>query len=131
VRFGELFSAQNSTTLTPSSLDACARKDEHVLDVSVDAAGDVLLTVHVQPGARRAAVVGLHGDALKVRVTARPVDGRANQAVLALVASALDLPTSSVTLVSGTTSRRKRLRITPATADPAALLTRLRTLAET
>jgi uncharacterized protein (TIGR00251 family) len=127
VRFGELFSPQHSTTLTPSSLGACARKDEPVLEASVDNAGDVLLTVHVQPGARRPAVGGLHGDALKVRVTAPPVDGRANKAVLELVAATLGLPTSALALVSGATSRRKRLRI--ATPTPTTLLAHLQTLA--
>ena len=128
MRFGELFSHQHSTTLTASSLGACAHKDEHVLMASIDAAGDVLLTVHVQPGARRASVAGLHGDALKIRVTAPPVDGRANQAVIALVASTLGVPAASISLVSGATTRRKRLRITSPT-NPTALLAHLHTLA--
>jgi len=68
-----------------------------------------MLTVHVQPGARRAGIVGTHGDALKVRVTAPPVDGKANAAVVDLLTEVLDAP---VELVAGASSRRKRLRIT-------------------
>ena len=78
-----------------------------VLDVDRD--GNVMLTVHVQPGARRSEIVGPHGDALKVRVAAPPVDGKANVAVVTLLAELLDAP---VELVAGASSRRKRLRIT-------------------
>jgi uncharacterized protein (TIGR00251 family) len=78
-----------------------------VLDLDRD--GHVLLTVHVQPGARRAGIVGTHGDALKVRVAAPPVDGKANAAVVELLTEVLDAP---VQLVAGASSRRKRLRIT-------------------
>jgi len=99
-----------------------------VLKADIDASGDVVVTVHVQPGARRTEVVGRHGDALKVRVTAPPVDGQANQAVIALLAATLAVPPSSITLAAGTSSRRKRLRIT-APADPTALVTRLHSLA--
>lgn len=78
-----------------------------VLDV--DRNGNVMLRVHVQPGARRNEIVGPHGDALKVRVAAPPVDGKANAAVVELLAEILDAP---VELVAGGSSRRKRLRIT-------------------
>lgn len=97
--------------------------------VDVDGSGNVLLAVHVQPGARRPGVVGRHGEALKVRVTAPPVDGKANQAVIALLASALEVPASSVQVTAGASSRRKRLRIT-GVADPAALVARINSLAD-
>jgi len=74
--------------------------------------GEVVLRVHVQPRAGRTGVVGRHGDALKVRVSAPPVDDRANVAVLALVAATAGVATSAVTLVSGGRSRSKRVRIT-------------------
>ena len=65
------------------------------------------LRLRVSPGARRAAVVGRQGDAWKVRVTAPPEDGRANEAVLRLLADALSMPRASLTLVSGHTGRDK------------------------
>lgn len=71
----------------------------------------VVLHVHVQPGAGRSAVVGRHGDALKVRVAAPPVEGRANEATRALLAEALGLPAADVELTSGETSRTKRFRL--------------------
>jgi uncharacterized protein (TIGR00251 family) len=77
----------------------------------------VVVRVHVQPGAGRSAVVGRHGDSLKVRVAAPPVDGRANAAAIALVAETLGVKESSVELVSGDRSRYKRLRVIGIDAD--------------
>jgi uncharacterized protein (TIGR00251 family) len=77
----------------------------------VDPAGDVVLTVHVQPGAARAGVVGRHGDALKVKVAAPPERGRANAALVRLLADELAVRSADVEVVSGQSSRRKRVRI--------------------
>jgi len=74
---------------------------------------DIVLRVHVQPGAGRTEVVGRHGDALKVKVAAAPEGGRANTAVAQLVASMLGVPPTAVVLVSGATNRSKRFRIGP------------------
>jgi len=71
----------------------------------------IILNVHVQPGAGRSAVVGRHGDALKVRVAAPPVEGRANEATEVLLAEALGVDRSDVELQSGATSRSKRYRL--------------------
>jgi uncharacterized protein (TIGR00251 family) len=71
----------------------------------------VVLRVHVQPGAGRSAATGRYGDALKIRVAAPPEGGRANQATIALIASLLGVPERHVELVSGQSSRAKRLRI--------------------
>jgi uncharacterized protein len=71
----------------------------------------VVLHVHVQPGAGRSAVVGRHGDALKVRVAAPPVDGRANEATRALLADVLGLAPGDVELTGGESSRAKRFRL--------------------
>ena len=71
----------------------------------------VVLRVHVQPGAGRPGVTGIHGNALKVKVAAPPVEGRANAAVLALLARELGLAATDVTLVSGESSRAKRVRL--------------------
>jgi uncharacterized protein (TIGR00251 family) len=85
----------------------------------IDADGNVLLRVHVQPGAGRSAAVGRHGDALKVRVAAPPEGGRANDALLALLASVLGLKAPQLELVSGASSRTKRVKITGIEADDA------------
>ena len=65
------------------------------------------LRLRVSPGAGKSGIVGRHGDAWKVRVTAPPENGRANDAVLRLLADALSMPRASVTLVSGHTGRDK------------------------
>jgi uncharacterized protein (TIGR00251 family) len=76
-----------------------------------DAPPDLVLRLHVHPGAGRTAVVGRHGDAVKVKVGAPPADGRANTAVLGLVAETLGIPVSQVELVGGASSRAKRVRV--------------------
>ena len=63
--------------------------------------------VHLQPRASRDEIVGTHGDALKVRVTAPPVDSAANQALLELLADQLGVPRSALRIVAGHSSRRK------------------------
>jgi uncharacterized protein len=74
------------------------------------------LAVRVHPGARRNVVTGTHADALKIALSTPPVDGRANEALIAFLADALRLPKSSIALVTGATSRSKLLRITGRTA---------------
>jgi hypothetical protein len=71
----------------------------------------VTLALHVQPGARKTELGGLHGTALKVRLAAPPVDGKANEALIAFVARLLAVPRSRVTLVGGAASRHKLLRV--------------------
>lgn len=73
--------------------------------------GAVTLTLHIQPAARKTEVAGLHGDALKIRLAAPPVDGKANAALLEFVADRLDLPRAAVSLKSGQTSRRKVVEV--------------------
>jgi uncharacterized protein len=65
------------------------------------------LRLRVTPGARRSGIVGRYGEAWKVRVAAPPEDGRANAAVVRLLAETLELPRESVTLVSGHGTRDK------------------------
>ena len=75
------------------------------------------LTLHIQPGAKKTEVAGEHGDALKIRLAAPPVDGKANAALIAFVADRLGVAKSAVSLKSGQTSRRKVLEVTAAPAD--------------
>lgn len=70
-----------------------------------------VLSVRVHPGARRNAVIGVHADALKISLTTPPVDGRANEALIAFLAEALQLSKARISLLSGTTSRSKVVRI--------------------
>jgi uncharacterized protein (TIGR00251 family) len=70
------------------------------------------LRLRVSPGAARAGVVGRHGDSWKVRVAAAPEGGRANAAVVRLLADTLSLPRDSVSLVSGHASRDKIVELT-------------------
>ena len=71
----------------------------------------LLLSLHVQPGASRTEVTGLHGDALRIRLAAPPVDGKANAELARFLADAFGVPQRQVTLVRGETSRRKVVRI--------------------
>jgi uncharacterized protein (TIGR00251 family) len=70
-----------------------------------------VLRVQVSPGAGRTAVVGRHGDAVKLRVAAPPEGGRANDAVAALLATTLGVGKDQVSLVAGAASRSKRFRV--------------------
>lgn len=69
------------------------------------------LRVHAQPGAKRSAIAGLSADHLRIRVAAPPVDGKANEALLRYLADVLGVRGSSLSIVSGATSRKKRIRI--------------------
>ena len=75
-------------------------------------AASTRLRLRVSPGAGRAAIVGRHGDAWKVRVTAPPEHGRANEAVLRLLTQALGVPRGAVTIVSGHAAREKIVELT-------------------
>ncbi|MCC4115422.1 DUF167 family protein [Aromatoleum toluclasticum] len=87
--------------------------------------GGLVLTLHVQPGAKKTEFVGLHGEAMKIRLAAPPVDGKANAALCAFLAAFCNVPKSAVALISGETSRAKRVRVDGATAE---VLARLRAL---
>lgn len=90
--------------------------------VCQQADGLIRLSVHVQPGARQTSFAGLHGNALKIRLAAPPVDGKANACLQAFLADFLDLPKSAIELISGQASRQKVLRIRGAGASATARL---------
>ncbi len=83
-----------------------------------ESAGDLTLTLHVQPGAKCTEVMGAHGDALKMRLAAPPVDGKANEALIAFLADAFGVPPRQVQLLSGHTGRKKRVRVHAAVHRP-------------
>jgi uncharacterized protein (TIGR00251 family) len=74
------------------------------------------LAVHVVPRARRTEVVGRHGDAIKIRVAAPPVDGAANAELIRLVAERVGVARGAVTIASGATGRRKTVTVSGVTA---------------
>lgn len=78
-----------------------------------------VVTLHIQPGAKRSAICGMFGNALKVSIQAPPVDGKANTALRTFIAAQLKLPTAAVTLVSGASGRDKRVRIDGITPEQA------------
>lgn len=85
--------------------------------------GDVLtLTLHVQPGAKRTDVAGLHGEALKIRLAAPPIEGRANEALLKFIAESFGVPVRQVELKQGGQSRHKVVAITGSKVEPERLL---------
>jgi uncharacterized protein (TIGR00251 family) len=70
------------------------------------------LTVRVHPGARKNGVTGVHAEAVKIALTTPPVDGKANEALIAFLAEALRVPRARIAIVAGLNSRAKTLRIT-------------------
>lgn len=83
---------------------------------------DVLLVLHVQPGAKRTEVSGLHGDALKIRLAAPPIEGRANEALLRFIADSFGVPLRNVELKQGAQSRHKTIRVGGSKVAPESLL---------
>jgi uncharacterized protein (TIGR00251 family) len=71
----------------------------------------ITFAVKVHPRARKNAITGTVGDALKLALTAPPIEGKANQAVIEFFADLFEIPRSSVTIASGETSRNKVVRI--------------------
>lgn len=82
------------------------------------------LTLHVQPGAKKTETCGEHGEALKVRLAAPPVEGKANAALIAWLADRFDLPRREVILLSGEKNRHKLVELA-SHPDEAEVLRRL------
>lgn len=77
----------------------------------------VRFSVQVQPRARRSEIAGLHGDTVKVRLQSPPVDGAANDELVALLAESLGVPRREVLILVGATSRLKRVEVRGVTAQ--------------
>ncbi len=76
-----------------------------------------ILSVRAQPGARRNAIVGDHGGALKVAVTAPPDKGRANDAIIETLAETLGVKSAQIELIAGMTSRQKKILVRGVSID--------------
>jgi uncharacterized protein len=83
----------------------------------VETAEGVVLNVRAQPRSSKAGLDGLLGDALKVRIRAAPVDGKANKELVETLADAFNLPKSRVSFKGGETSKTKRILLAGVTAD--------------
>jgi uncharacterized protein (TIGR00251 family) len=85
--------------------------------------GEVLsLTLHVQPGAKRTEISGLHGEALKIRLATPPIEGRANEALLRFIADKFDVTVRQVELKHGAQSRHKVVVVTGSNVVPESVL---------
>jgi uncharacterized protein (TIGR00251 family) len=78
--------------------------------------GGVRISIRVQPRASRDEIAGVHGDALKVRLTSPPVDGAANEALVIFLTERFAVPRHAITIVSGAQSRAKVVEIAGMTA---------------
>jgi uncharacterized protein len=77
----------------------------------------VSFAIKLHPRAKKNAITGELGDALKLALTAPPVEGRANEACIEFFANLLEVPRSSITIASGATSRNKIIRVAGMAAD--------------
>jgi uncharacterized protein len=84
--------------------------------------GAVRFSVYVQPRAAKTEIVGKHGDALKIRVAAPPVEGAANEELVRFLAKQLRVPLSAIRVVGGAHGRRKTMEIDGINAEAAAAL---------
>lgn len=82
-----------------------------------DSKAGAVLSVHIQPKASRTECVGFHGDAIKIRVAAPPVDGAANDELIRFLASQVSIPSSSVQIQSGASGRHKRVLLKGVTSQ--------------
>ena len=69
----------------------------------------MIIKVHIQPGAKRDEVVGMYGDAVKIRLKASPIEGRANEALIKFLSERLHIPRSSINIKHGLASRDKTI----------------------
>lgn len=82
----------------------------------------ITLRLHVQSGAKRSEIAGLHGEALKIRLAAPAVEGRANEALLRFIAGLFDVPLRQVTLHRGAKSHHKVLMVQNSCVAPESIL---------
>jgi uncharacterized protein (TIGR00251 family) len=81
----------------------------------------VRIAVQVTPNAKKTEVLGVHGDALKLKLQAQPIEGKANEALVKYLAKVLAVPRSAVTITHGHTNKRKLVEVVSATLTPQAV----------
>jgi uncharacterized protein (TIGR00251 family) len=81
-------------------------------------AGAVRLAVQITPNAKKTEVIGVLDGALKIKLQAQPIEGKANEALVRFLAGALGVPKSAVTITHGQTSKRKLVEVASATLTP-------------
>lgn len=79
--------------------------------ISTDKNGNTVIAIHAQPGAKKTTVTGLFNDRLKIALASPPVDGKANTTLIKFLSKTLRIPKASIQILSGETSREKRLII--------------------
>lgn len=80
--------------------------------------GNLILTLYIQPGAKSSEVIGLHGEALKIKLASPPIDGKANKALLQFIAAKFDIPLRQIKLIRGEKSRHKTVELLGCTTNP-------------
>jgi uncharacterized protein (TIGR00251 family) len=73
--------------------------------------GGIRLTVQITPNAKKSEVIGVLGDALRIRLQAPPIEGKANEALVRYIADALRVPKAAVSIMHGHTGKRKLLHV--------------------
>jgi uncharacterized protein (TIGR00251 family) len=80
--------------------------------------GGVRIAVQITPNARKTEVIGVQGDALKLKLQAQPIEGKANEALIKYLAKVLSVPRSAVTITHGHTNKKKLVEVVSATLTP-------------
>jgi uncharacterized protein len=88
-----------------------------------DSNHNLILTLYIQPGAKHTETVGLHGDALKIKLSAPPVEGKANKVLLKFLAERFQVPLRQVSIKQGAQSRHKVVEIHQPVIGPQVLFT--------
>lgn len=78
---------------------------------------ELILSLHIQPGAKKSSINGLYGERLKIAIATPPIDGKANKALIGFISKRLEIPKSYVNIITGENSREKRIRIQGISAD--------------
>jgi uncharacterized protein len=103
--------------MRPVLIDHCQHKASWEMALIHETHTGVSFAVKVHPRAKKNAITGQIGDALKISLTAPPIEGRANDACIAFLADLLNVPRSSVTITSGQSSRNKMIRVVGVSAE--------------